>query len=220
MIAGLTLVRNWVNTTGEYILDRSVLEAAHAQLAAGTIDSIGAYLQAFKGTFYGTVNLVALLLQFFFVSRLMKHLGVRMALFVLPLLALGGYMAMAVATSFAVIAVAKVAENGMDYSLQNTALHTLFLWPSREAKYKAKAVIDTCVWRGGDLLAAAVIFAGTHWFAFRTRDFVLVNVALLTVWAGVVLALGRAHARTEAAALRAASEPPPATAEVGLVFAE
>ena len=56
----------------------------------------------------------------------------------------------------AVVRVAKVCENGTDYSLNNTVRHSLFLPTSREAKYKAKQAIDTFFWRAGDLLQAGV----------------------------------------------------------------
>jgi AAA family ATP:ADP antiporter len=113
---------------------------------------------------------------------------------VLPLVALAGYGSSSFLPLLSVIFVAKVAENSVDYSLQNTARQALFLVTSREAKYKAKAAIDTFVMRVGDVLAAAVVWMGTraHW---DTHRFIVVNVALVLCWLGIVVALGREHDR-------------------------
>ena len=51
----------------------------------------------------------------------------------------------------------KIAENSLDYSLQNTSRQALWLLTSRDAKYKAKAVIDTFIVRAGDVCSAAVV---------------------------------------------------------------
>ena len=39
----------------------------------------------------------------------------------------------------------------------NTARHALFLWTSREAKFKAKQAIDSLCWRLGDVLQAGAV---------------------------------------------------------------
>jgi ATP:ADP antiporter, AAA family len=46
---------------------------------------------------------------------------------------------------------------------------------SREAKYKAKQVVDSFVWRAGDTVSAAVVWAGSH-YAMGPRGFISVNV--------------------------------------------
>ena len=107
------------------------------------------------------VNLGAFLLQTFAVSRIFKYVGVRGALFVLPLVALGGYTAIALVPIYAIVQWTKVLENSTDYSVQNTTRQALFLPTSREAKYKAKQAIDSFFLRTGDMLSAAVVFAGT-----------------------------------------------------------
>jgi hypothetical protein len=58
------------------------------------------------------------------------------------------------------VRIGKILENSTDYSLQNTARQALFLPTSREAKFKAKQVIDAFCWRAGDVLQAVVVFVG------------------------------------------------------------
>ncbi|XYH94851.1 NTP/NDP exchange transporter [Sorangium sp. So ce1128] len=275
LIAGLTLVLNWVNSTGEYILDRTLIESAtsaldpggnapgdpggrepapaspgaapDAPLAAGApvylVDpqasrllegkitavkggafdveaggkvvegaekglvhphtekgkkaALGAIIGTFKGDFFYWVNTFGVLLQLFLVSRIFKYLGVRFALFILPTIALLGYSSLAVLPALAVVRVAKIAENSTDYSIQNTARQALFLPVGRDAKYSAKAAIDTFVVRAGDVLAAGAVIAGQV-LALSTRHFAMINIALALVWLGVVAGIAREHRRRTA----------------------
>jgi AAA family ATP:ADP antiporter len=157
LVALLVLLLNIVNTGGEFVLGKLVIDEANRQ-AAGQADPT-LFRQAFIGKFYGQyftiVNLLGLALQMFLVSRVFRWIGVRGALFILPCLALGGYALIAILPLLGVIRVAKVVENSCDYSIQNTARHALFLPTSREAKYKGKQLIDTFFWRAGDVIQAA-----------------------------------------------------------------
>ena len=137
---------------------------------------------AFYGNFFFWVNLVGVLVQMFLVSRIFKYMGVRAALFVLPVIAFGSYAAFAAIGGLAVLRFAKTAENATDYSLQNTVKQALFLPTSRESKYKAKAAIDTFFVRFGDSASAAIVATGLHVLHFSPRAFALVNVGLVLVW--------------------------------------
>lgn len=159
------------------------------------------YIKQFIGNFYAkfftVVNLAGLLMQLFLVSRILKYLGVRVALLILPFIALGGYFLMAFFPVLSIIRWAKTAENSIDYSLQNTVRQVLFLPTSREEKYKAKQAIDTFFWRAGDLLSTALVGIGTAWLAFQTRQFAIVNIVLVTIWIILAIFIGiENHRRT------------------------
>jgi AAA family ATP:ADP antiporter len=190
LLAVLALVLNAVNTTGEYLLDRTLLDSLAGSSPAELKQAIG----AFKADFFFWVNGVSLGLQLFVVSRVLGHAGVRAALFVLPVVALVGYGSLAAAPALAWFSRVKIAENSLDYSLQNTARQALFLPVSKSAKYKAKAVIDGFVVRFGDVLSAAAVGVGAS-VGLSVRGFALFNVTLTVVWLGVVALLSRAHAR-------------------------
>ena len=101
---------------------------------------------------------------------------------------------------------AKLLENSVDYSIQQTTRHALFLPTSREAKYKAKAAIDSFFWRMGDMLQAGVVFVGTQ-LAFGIREFATFNVVMTFVWLGLVWMIAREHRRlTEGEGTPAATE--------------
>ena len=139
------------------------------------------------------MNLLGLLIQAFLVSRIFKHLGVRTALFFLPVIALGAYGAIGAVGGLLLIRIAKSAENSTDYSLHNTVRQALFLPTSREAKYKAKAAIDTFFVRMGDALAAGLVAVGLHVLAFDARSFAFMNVGIIVVWIAVAVGIAKRH---------------------------
>ena len=98
LIAMLVLVYNLVNTLGGFMLNTLIASEAASRIAAGTAG--GATRAEIIGTLSGTVqtlvNLLSLLLQAFVVSRLFKFVGVRGALFILPVIAIMGYSAIAI----------------------------------------------------------------------------------------------------------------------------
>lgn len=188
-IAILMILVNLVNTTGEYILSKTVVNVIAAR-QGGMVDEEKA-IGAFYGNFFTIVNIVSALIQAFVVSRVLKYFGVRVALLALPFVALIGYASMAFLPALAFVRTAKIAENSLDYSLQNTTRNALYLPTSRAAKYKAKQANDTFFVRLGDLLSAGLVFTGTTWLAFGPRQFAMVAMALIIVWFGIALALGR-----------------------------
>jgi AAA family ATP:ADP antiporter len=197
LIAFLMLVLNWVNTTGGYILDRIVTAAAKAAVAAGATGglSVSEYIGGFYSDFLFIVNVAALFLQLFVVSRLIKYLGVRVGVMVLPVLALTGYAILAFAPILALVRAVKVAENATDYSINNTVRQTLFLPTSRDQKYKAKQAIDSFFVRAGDVLSAALVYAGVTWLGFSATGFARVNLLLAGIWVILAFAVGREYVR-------------------------
>jgi len=204
MIAFLVLISNCVNTTGEFILGQTVEQSAHTATASSPDQDAAqkSYIGQFYANFYFWVNLIGALLQMFVVSRVMQHWGAGVALFFLPVIALGGYTMLALVPILGLIRIAKIFENTVDYSVQNTARHALFLTTSREAKYKAKAAIDSFFWRAGDTISGLLVFTGTQ-LAMSTRGFAAVNVVLVLVWLGIALAIVR-YVRKDTAARAAA----------------
>jgi AAA family ATP:ADP antiporter len=191
LIALLLILLNVVNTVGEYVLSDLVVQRA-SELA--TVEA-GFDRSAFIGSFYGGyffwVNVIAVLLQAFVASRLVKRLGLAGVLLALPVIALGAYGLIAVGATLAIVRWAKTAENSTDYSLMNTAKQLLWLPTTREEKYKAKQAVDSFFVRLGDLLAAFVVFAGTVWLTLDTSGFALVNLGLIVVWLLLAWALVR-----------------------------
>ena len=190
LIAGSILLLNLVNTNGEYIVSRFISESAQHLPKADQARFIG----QFYGDYFSWVNVLGLAMQTFLVSRLFKWIGIGGALFVLPAISLTGYSMLAFVPLLGVIRSVKILENSTDYSLNNTVRHALFLPTSREAKYKAKAATDTFFVRGGDVVSAACVFAGTRWLGLTVPAMALLNTGLVVVWIVLAVLIRRRHA--------------------------
>lgn len=199
MIALLILLLNWVNTTGEYILGRVVGKAADAVIStgAGEILDKKEFIGKFYASFFYYVNIFSVLIQLLLVSRVLKYLGIRIALLLLPMIAMFGYLVIAFLPILHIVRWAKTAENATDYSLQNTVRHALFLPTTREQKYKAKQAIDSFFHRAGDVLSALVVFIGVNLFASQTQHFALFNLLLVAAWLGLAVMIGIENKRLE-----------------------
>jgi ATP:ADP antiporter, AAA family len=201
LIALLAFLVNVVNTSGEYLFSRYVVEQSQA-LFGGAGTEAEAARERFVGEtysrFFSTVNLLGFLLQTLVVSRLFRWIGVGRCLLVHPLVALAGYLLMLRAPSLQFLTMLKVADNSLDYSLGNTTRQALWLPTSREAKYKAKQAVDSFVVRAGDVTQAGIVFAGER-LALTVPAFAAINVALAAAWLVVVGLLTTARARRLAA---------------------
>ena len=212
MIAALIVLLNVVNTTGEYLISRLLTDHVARLALVDPAFNRQAFIGAYVGDYQLWFNVTAFLLQALVTSRLVKHRGLAGVLFALPLIALGGYSIIAAGAGFALVRWIKTAENATDYSIMNTARQLLWLPTTREEKYKAKQAIDTFFVRGGDVLSAAAVFAGTSVLRLSVAQFAGVNVALTLAWltiaariAGRRLALPQGGMRRVAAAAAAAA---------------
>lgn len=189
LIAALLFMLNIVNTNGEYILGASLGPLA---AASGNPD-------AFYGTFYAdfflVVNVVALLVQAFAVSRLVKFAGTAGLVLLLPLISISAYALVGAGVGFAILRWAKTAENATDYSVMNTAKGILWLITSRDEKYKAKQAIDTFIVRLGDVASALVVGLGINVLHLSASGFGIANVGFALVWIAIGIALVRMHKR-------------------------
>ncbi len=190
LIGALVILLNWVNSSGEYLLDRTLVATAkeHTQGAAAA----QAYIGAFKGNYYAWYNAIGVILQLFVVSRVLRVVGVRKALFVMPVFAFGAYAVGAMFPVLAVLRVVKIGENSLQYSLQDTTRHALFLVTSRVEKFVGKTAVDTIAVRIGSIMSALFVFYGTK-HAWSTTRFAAINVALAAAWIGFAVLIGREH---------------------------
>jgi AAA family ATP:ADP antiporter len=103
--------------------------------------------QAFLADIYFYANLLSVAVQFLAVSFVLRALGLTTALLILPVALLGGAGGFMLAPSLWTVSLMVILDNGLNYSLQQTARESLFTPLSREAKYKARAFINMFVQR-------------------------------------------------------------------------
>lgn len=195
LVALLVVLLNCINSTGEVVLADWVTRHADELVRTGEAQSSAAVIGAFYGEFYSWISLLNLALQVLLVSRVVRAMGVGGAMLVLPVVAAAGYGLIAFVPIFSLIAAFKVLENSLDYSLQNTLRHTLFLPTTRSARFQGKTTIETFFYRFGDLLQAGIIYVGIHAMGFETSHFAILNACLAIVWIVVAVQIGRHYRR-------------------------
>lgn len=141
-----------------------------------------------------TVNALCIPFQIFVTGRLVARFGLTVVLLAVPVFMIGGFLAIAAAPGLLVLIAVQVLRRAGDYAITRPARELLFTALPKESRFKAKNVIDTVIYRGGDaanvwlyaLLASAGLgLAGTA----------ATGVVIATVWAGVAWRLGRQFGR-------------------------
>lgn len=97
------------------------------------------------------VNGLTLVIQLLVTRWLLRRHGVAPALMLPAIAILLGYCLLAASPLPILVAVVQVATRAGEFSLGKPGRETLYTRVDREARYKAKAVIDTAIYRGGDL---------------------------------------------------------------------
>jgi ATP:ADP antiporter, AAA family len=195
LLAVLTILLNIVSLSGDFVLGKLVVNHANEVVGLGKqlLAARGAYIGAYYANYYAWTNLVSFVIQAFLVSRVFKYIGIRGSLFILPALSVATFSSILVLPILSVVRVLKIAENGTNYPLQNTVRNALLLPTSREAKYKAKAAIETFCVRLGDVSQAGIIFLGTRFLHLSVRGFAKITLMFTALWLLVAGALYRQH---------------------------
>lgn len=127
------------------------------------------------------INGLTLLVQVFVTRALLRRFGVAPALLGPAIAILLGYCLLAASPLPLLVAMVQVMTRAGEFSLAKPARETLYTRVDRESRYKAKAVIDTVVYRGGDLtfvwLHKAIAVLGSS-MVFATGIFVALGLTL------------------------------------------
>ena len=132
-----------------YTVTSTFIYADQARIVSATI-SDSATRTALFAKIDLWVNVVALAFQAVVTGRVLTRFGLPAALCVLPLLTAGGFLGMAWWPGLTALVAVQIARRGIQYGLERPSREVLFTVVTSEEKYKAKAFIDTVVFRGGD----------------------------------------------------------------------
>ncbi|MFY9138062.1 NTP/NDP exchange transporter [Zwartia sp.] len=133
-------------------------------------------------------------LQAFLTSHLIKRFGIAVTLALLPITVAFGFIGLALLGSLAALIAFEASFRAVQRGIMRPARETLFTTVPRAERYKAKAFIDTFVYRSGDALGSqtegllgrlGMGLAGLAWFA----------VPLAVIWMSLGLWLGYAQAK-------------------------
>jgi len=152
---------------------------------------------------FGTIDMIvqslAVVTQLFFTGRIAQRLGVGVLLVAVPLLVAGGFVWLAFAPTFAVLAAVMIARRAGEYALVRPGREMLFTVVPAEAKYKAKNFIDTVVYRGADAVSGWLKTV-TDLLAQQPAVAAIVGAAIALAWAATGAWLARAQRRLDQAA--------------------
>lgn len=202
-VAGFVLLLTAVSTV-LYLEQQQVV--AHAVVGANA-----------RTAFFARVDLavqtLALLAQLFLFSRLLRRFGLTAMLVSIPALLLIAFVVIGSSSSFAgqsfeVVIGAIMLRRIGEYAVTRPCRDMLMSVVSREEKYRAKNLIDTFVYRGGDALSASAVAALPVLAASPGAVTAIAGFALCAVWVLSALWLGRrfeARAGLAAQPLREAS---------------
>ena len=133
-------------------------------------------------------------LQAFLTSHLIKRFGIAVTLALLPITVAFGFIGLALMGSLTALIAFESAFRAVQRGVMRPARETLFTTVARAERYKAKAFIDTFVYRSGDALGSqtegllgrlGMGLAGLAWFA----------VPLAVIWMSLGLWLGYTQAK-------------------------
>jgi AAA family ATP:ADP antiporter len=102
------------------------------------------------------INLVTILIQVFLTRPLLVRYGVGPVLLIPVIAILLGFAALTASPLPLLVAMVQVLTRAGEFSLAKPARETIYTRVDRETRYKGKAVIDTAVYRFGDLFFAWV----------------------------------------------------------------
>jgi AAA family ATP:ADP antiporter len=139
-----------------------------------------------------SVNGLALLMQLFGTARFVRRLGVTSALLLNPVIMVLAFVAVALSPALWLLAAIQVLRRVAEYAVAKPAREMLFTVVDQQSRYKAKNVIDTVVYRFGDLSAS--------WLAAPLQPYGVTGLAIFgtlvsAIWFPVAYRLGQGYRR-------------------------
>jgi ATP:ADP antiporter, AAA family len=184
---GLFIVLSAVASTTLYFTELRIVEAAAESTEERTV-------------LFANINLwtqlATLLAQAFIAGRVMRYLGVGVALGLLPLYSATALVILAANPTLATYTLINALYRAVQRGITRPARETLFTVLGREDKYKAKSLLDTLVCRIGDACGARIEPA----VAALSSTAIMLSVAVVPVgllWIVLSFRLGTVQARRQ-----------------------
>jgi AAA family ATP:ADP antiporter len=136
------------------------------------------------------VNFLTVLLQVYLTARIVKWLGIGLALALIPIAMTAGFLALGLYPTLAVLVVVQVIYRAGRYGITKPAREMLWTVVRREDKYKAKPFLDAAVYRGGDLVSGW-IYTGLAAVGLSIGAIALVAAPVAGLWVMLGFRLGR-----------------------------
>jgi AAA family ATP:ADP antiporter len=169
-----------VTSTLLYFQQAEIVEVGFADRAARTV---------FFARIDLAVNSLTAFIQIFLTGRIVRALGIALALAALPLMSVLGFAVIGVTPTLVAIAAFQVLRRTSNYAVARPCREMLYTVVERDAKYKAKNFIDTFIYRVGDQVGAWS-YAALGAIGFGAAAISMVAAPLSLVWLGLGVWLG------------------------------
>ena len=140
------------------------------------------------------VGLLTLATQSFLTAGFLKRFGVAAAAAALPAVYVVAFAVLALVPGLAAVVFFQTIQRTMNFAISNPARQVLYTVVSREAKYKAKNLIDVVVFRGSDALYGW-LFDGLQVIGLKLAAIAACAVPAAVGWLVLSVALGRTQER-------------------------
>ena len=139
-------------------------------------------------------QVATLVLQAIVTGHLMRRLGVAVTLAILPVTVALGFIGLAIMGTLAALIAFEASFRAVQRGIMRPARETLFTIVPRSDRYKAKAFIDTFVYRTGDVIGAqAEGLLGRLGMGLAALAWVLVPLAMIWMALGLWLGCAQRH---------------------------
>ena len=190
--AAFMLLMTWIATV-VYFLQADLIAKSFPAIESRTIAFANVDL---------FVNICSATILIFGVGRAWQRFGVTASLVISPILMVATCLGLLVAPTLFMVQATRAVQRISQYAIARPSREVLFTVVDQQSKYKAKNVIDTVVYRFGDV-TAAWMQAGLRAAGFGLLGAVGLGVAVSAAWGFIAIAMGRQFEAIRGAATRA-----------------
>lgn len=136
------------------------------------------------------INIATFLIGIFLTNRLVKRLGMKVALPLLPVAVAGLLLIVAGLPAVMTVIAFEFVRRVGNYAITRPSREMLFTQVDAAARFQTKPVIDVICYRGGDVFWAWAYTAVTSWLGASIAQAAILWAGFALVWAGVGVWLG------------------------------
>ena len=143
------------------------------------------------------VNVLSIAVGLFATGRIIGKFGMPVTIALIPVLICAGLIIVAISPFLGAVVALQVIRRAGNYAVTRPAREVLFTRVDREARFKAKPVIDIVAYRGGDMLMAWLFTGLTQGLGLGLAAVAAVGAGIAALWSIVGIYLGRWFERGE-----------------------
>jgi ATP:ADP antiporter, AAA family len=180
--AAFILLMTWVNTVG-YFLQTDVISQAFSAVASRAVAIADISL---------VVNIFAAIILLFGLGRYVHRFGVTAGLILNPIIMVVAFIALALSPTLLMIQALQVIRQVSQYAIARPSREICFTVVPQSDRYKTKNVIDTVVYRFGDL-SAAWMETGLRAMGLRVIGSAAAGFGISIIWGVGAVLLGQRY---------------------------